>query len=218
VGESQFYFVAGFRLYGAPLAGGAAQELSFIQGTPLRHLALNSTHVFAVQSGFNVWSIPLAGGNGNVIYSFDGVHPHYDLAADDAALFVIKPSSLVSVPLPAGPPITLVSGVLGRRLGLDATDLYFVQDDAISRIAKAGGAPLQLVALDPAQSVESIAVDDTHVYWADTSSDTVERAPKNGGPAEILASGLADPGVVRLDATSVYWATRGDGAIWTQAK
>ena len=51
-----------------------------------------------------------------------------------------------------------------------------------------------------------IAFDDTYVYWADnTTVGTIERAPKSGGGATVVARDPS-PVAIAVDATSIYWA------------
>ncbi|MFO0591079.1 MAG: sialidase family protein [Polyangiaceae bacterium] len=54
-----------------------------------------------------------------------------------------------------------------------------------------------------------LAADSTHVYWADTEAGTILRAPKAGGKAEIVTSGLAGPLAVAVDEARVYFTTIG---------
>lgn len=216
VGGDAFYWLASFRLWYAPLAGGGAAEKYFIQGTGSYQLALNATHAFAAQaaSPFTVWRIPLAGGGADAIHSFSAVHPHFDLVADETALYVDSSGEIVRVPLDGGPSEVLVSGGIGTQIAMDATDIYFGQSGFLSRVPKGGGDITQVVAVS--EGVRKMAVDATHVYWIDGSA--VRRVAKAGGAEEILASEQENPSVIRVDDTSVYWATQGNGAIWKLPK
>lgn len=52
-----------------------------------------------------------------------------------------------------------------------------------------------------------MALDATHVYWVETSRETVNRRPKAGGPIQTLASGQKDARLLVLDAQRLYWNT-----------
>jgi hypothetical protein len=83
------------------------------------------------------------------------------------------------------------------------------------RVAKTGGTILDLVPTQFDYQAGSIAVNDEHVYWTDTTSladGRLRRVPKGGGPVENLASGLFGPGSVNLSATHVYWGD--SGGVW----
>lgn len=94
------------------------------------------------------------------------------------------------------------SGALGAGLAADGAALYFTQ--GVYRLAKDGGAPLQL----SPEGVEGLAVDETHVY-AQTNSSLV-RARTDGGERRLLASwpscgGTHYPYNVAVDGAHVYW-------------
>jgi hypothetical protein len=218
-GES-FYWIASFRLYSVPLAGGAPAEVAFIQGSPSYQIAVNATHAFAAQSGggFTIRRVPLAGGPMDSIDSFSAVQPYFDLAADEGAFYRITSKELVGIPLPSGAPITLASGSLGSDVAIDDAYVYFKHDSTLSRVPKAGGAVTPLVTLDANEAVEGLAVDATHLYWSDGAGKAIHKVAKAGGPEELVASTSSAPSTVRVDDTSVYWASRSDGAIWKAAK
>ena len=52
-----------------------------------------------------------------------------------------------------------------------------------------------------------MAVDQTHIYWAD-DSDAVFRMSKAGGVAEKLCTGPIGAVGLVMDETTVYWVTR----------
>jgi hypothetical protein len=58
----------------------------------------------------------------------------------------------------------------------------------------------------PAQTLsECLALDDTHVYWADDAGPSILRVPKTGGPPELVANGGDRRGCVVLAGNRVYY-------------
>jgi hypothetical protein len=53
-----------------------------------------------------------------------------------------------------------------------------------------------------------MAVDGTHLYWADTAGNAVRRVPKNGGADELVAADTA-PQLVAVDADVIVWLSSG---------
>ena len=58
--------------------------------------------------------------------------------------------------------------------------------------------------------VADIAIDDTYVYFL--TPDAVARVPKEGGKGQTYVDGLSNPSSIGVDATSVYFTTRGTEA------
>jgi hypothetical protein len=74
-------------------------------------------------------------------------------------------------------------------------------------------APPALVFRDGLVSVADLAVNDGFVYWTDMGADTVNRAPQDGGPTQLLASAQNVPLRLAFDETFVYWSSNLGGAI-----
>lgn len=92
----------------------------------------------------------------------------------------------------------------------DGVDLYVTAGGEVARIPLDGGAG----AAYPAPNPWGLAVDDTHVYWADQRSEPndggpgrgmIRRMPKDGGAPETLVESDAVPLELALDDTNVYW-------------
>lgn len=110
-----------------------------------------------------------------------------------------------------------------RELVLDARNAYVADwgttenafaDGAIVQIPLCGGTP---VVLATAQAwPDAIAVDATHVYWANagaedsSSGGVIRKVPIGGGAIVTLAAELDSPSGIAVDATSVYWMTATD--------
>jgi len=92
-------------------------------------------------------------------------------------------------------------------------DTFFLSDRllGIKKAPKSGGIPLP-VAPKIGLDVPQIAVDETSVYFItmdDAATGSIYSVPKNGGTPKLLATKLAAPIDLALDATSVYWANLG---------
>jgi len=83
--------------------------------------------------------------------------------------------------------------------------VYYVAK-GIWRVYKDGGAPELIASSDDAGNPRRLAVDDTHVYWADYDAGSIARATKTGGAAEVVVSNQDHPWAVALSETTLYWS------------
>jgi hypothetical protein len=88
---------------------------------------------------------------------------------------------------------------------MDETNVYWALDGGVQKCAASGcgGHPTTLAT---GQTIESMAIDATRVYWSGGS--TVMTVSKMGGTPTALATGQGDAVGVAVDATNVYWADR----------
>jgi hypothetical protein len=143
------------------------------------------------------------------------------LAADGQAVYWIINGAVGKTILPMGPATQLAPGnsaFLGdifanALLAIDDLNVFAATTPEITSVPKAGGAA-QSVA--PNWNAMAIAIDTTYVYWAEIpdehSGSNIMRAPKAGGPVEMLASSQPVTQRVLVDAVSVVWANSGVGA------
>jgi hypothetical protein len=97
----------------------------------------------------------------------------------------------------------------GSSIAVDGGDVYWIADteqgkvrqSTLMRLEKNGGKPM-LIASSTTARLQGLALDDKGVYW--TAGGAVLRAPKSGGPATPLASGLSGADAVAVDDTDVY--------------
>jgi hypothetical protein len=102
----------------------------------------------------------------------------------------------------------------GPECGLAASNdyLYWVGAFGIGRVNFEG--PATPTAISPhLQRPCGVAIDGSHVYWADRESGTIGRADLDGGdPNAALIGGLEHPCAVAIDSSYLYWVdTRGIG-------
>jgi hypothetical protein len=98
-------------------------------------------------------------------------------------------SSVWAVSKHGGFPTTLATGTNGcsfsvGNVEIDATDLFFIRDSTVVRLAKAGGeiAPLGT------SGAAALTTDRDNVYWIDLFDDSIKSVPKRGGAAQTIAS------------------------------
>lgn len=65
------------------------------------------------------------------------------------------------------------------------------------------------------QEPTGLAVNGSHIYWADSNQGTITEASLNdpAGTARVLISGQDDPQGMALDSSHIYWADEGAGTI-----
>lgn len=107
-------------------------------------------------------------------------------------------------------------------MAADATTLYWITPSGAVRslpTSEAGQTPRELAAV---VAPRRIAVDDASLYVTTSglapSSGTLVRIAKDSGAKTELASGLANPSAITVDATYVYWANIDDGTIMRVAR
>jgi hypothetical protein len=115
-----------------------------------------------------------------------------------------------------------VSTPLGG-LVIDGTYAYWgVISGGIVRKAKNGsGAVEDVASSSEAPSPTYLAVDSTHVYWADFADDAIYRLAKDGsGSRSTIKSGLGLALLVMLNGTDIYFtdATGGSQGVWKGPK
>jgi len=104
-----------------------------------------------------------------------------------------------------------VEGLVVEESGIYLTE--HAQQGRVLRVTADGTHPLRVLA-DRQDFPKGVAVDGTHVYWANWSggaSGSVSRVPKAGGAVQRLAEDEAGPQYVAVDETHVYWNNHGDG-------
>jgi len=58
-----------------------------------------------------------------------------------------------------------------------------------------------------------VAVDSSHIYWANYLGGTINEAPLAGGTATTLVTGQSDPVGVAVYGGRLYWNNLGTGTI-----
>ncbi len=160
------------------LTGGMPSTLIAEQTAPT-FLALSASDVYWTDT-YGLHAISKAGGKPRII---TGACP-YDCTCADAAFVVDSTNAyclqpyrgVLEVALATGAITTLVgapdamsypSGIFPEEIAIDADAVYWVSDEGLMSVPKAGGATTTL----STQGGTAIAVNDTSVYWATGTSE-----------------------------------------------
>ena len=76
--------------------------------------------------------------------------------------------NIEAVPNGGGTVTTLVSSGTANGYASDGVNVFYVDNNVIKSIPVSGGTPTTLISI-PANSLSDIVVDDTYIYWNDTS-------------------------------------------------
>jgi len=155
------------------------------------------------------------------------------LALDEAFIYWSDSSdgTIKRRALSGGETTTILSGQVNpRSLAIDASSIYWLTEDpaghggSVRRAPIAGGAVTTLALIRPSSVAPAIAVDRTHVYWAEPldiiSQDgfkhdsRVMRIAIEGGTSTALSKGLGMLSTLVIDGTDVYFNALYEGGAW----
>jgi virginiamycin B lyase len=122
-------------------------------------------------------------------------------ASDATTLFAVgKKKWQVSLPL------------TGVGIAVGAGHIYWAHPEAIGRANLDGSNPNQ--SFVPAGLPYAVAVDSSHIYWADTNTGTIGRANLDGSnPDQNFITTANYPSGVAVDSGHVYWTNASTGSI-----
>ena len=211
-------------------AGGADETTLVLIG--VWGVALSPTSLFWVTSTGSAQSMPKGGGAVMTLGMVSGPNPNDEVVAvalDTESFYFVATSplsaTLSSVPVSGGPVTTLATVDADvTALTLDTQYLYFVVDDALTRLPLGGGATS--VVANGFTGTIALKVDSGNVYATidrgNNPTGSVVRVPVTGGTPTVLASSQWDPYGLAVDGNCVYWAdmesANGPGAIMMVAK
>jgi hypothetical protein len=166
---------------------------------------------------------------GAVVYALSGAVPPRTLSAaperaqpsalrDGFAYWFTDTFTLMRAPVEGGPAVALASAAQRPlAMAVGATHVYWatgtIAQDTIVAVSVAGGAPQVMVSGE--KQVDSIAVDDGALYWADILTGTIRTQALAGGTARTLFSGQRTPHGLEWVAGFLYWSEfTAQGALW----
>jgi hypothetical protein len=112
-------------------------------------------------------------------------------------------------------PQAMAANEVPRQLAVLGSTVWYTTGVEVRQVLASGDVPTVIV---PGQTdAESIAVDASGVYWANSSrSGAIRRF--DAGDAVTLATEQATPAGISLDAQFVYWANSRSGEVMKLAK
>jgi len=199
----------------APTAGGAATIEYASPGGSADSIAVDGSAVYWLMfpaSGAN-WNGDLRSkaypGGTEVVLAANLPRPR-EVAIDESNVYWLEGESpdirIMSIGKTGGAASTVVTGSL-HALTFAYGYLFYgdsTYNGIVFRPPAMGAAEVIASPADPAR----IAVDDTHVYWLDLATNTVQRASRAGGsiPETLASTGVAS-GNMALDDAYVYWTS-----------
>ncbi len=197
-----------------PKQGGPVFDYPIAVSDSGRAMAVGSQDVYF--SDYGLLRIPKGGGKQVHVDSKAFV---YAVAADASGAYWMGPAGgagnyavLAHQPGEVGATVLTNPSSIGNALAIDGESIFFAASPGIRRIPKTGGAASTVV---PAK-VWRLAVDEASVYWTDGFTGgayTVNKAPKAGGTATVIASGAGGYVDIAVDDRCVYWADLYGGEI-----
>jgi hypothetical protein len=135
-----------------------------------------------------------------------------DVALDDTTVYWIDESWIFRMAFDqvgmGEAPAMVYAGGAPNTLTVDATHVYFDDNQAIGRAVKDGTNQGIESLADGQATVWDIAVDETHVYWTSASNGELVRVSLAGGEAETLAQ-TNNPWGLDLGCHAAFWAENG---------
>jgi hypothetical protein len=200
-----------------PLGGGAATTLA--SGPWPSGIAVNSGAVYWGESGdIETMSLSSPGGTVTTLVKGRAYEAIRGIAIDAASVYwttemqppTIEPhpcgqGDVMKVSLGGGPVTTLaLMQTCPLSVAVDATNVYWYTQGAISKVPVGGGDTVTLVS----GSAGAFAVDGTSVYWAGAGG-SIKKVPIDGGATVTLTIVPTGDQVsdIAVDAANVYWTS-----------
>ncbi|HSE27710.1 MAG TPA: hypothetical protein VLA95_05730 [Gemmatimonadales bacterium] len=212
-----------FTIYRTPAAGGA----STVVWTATMHVA-----AMLADGGYLYWlentypnpepamairRVPLAGGAVEpVVEDLQTWGRTFAVRGTSLFLSVVSGGSeeMVEIPLAGGPPTPLATlPRTPRKLVVDETALYWIDDVAVASVPRGGGTPTEL--WSNGRAPLDLLLQDGSLTWTETTgpahgeTGAVRTMPAEGGTAAVISEGGDAPRRVAADANGVYWTEGG---------
>ncbi len=128
-------------------------------------------------------------------------------AAPAQAKVRARPARKDTPPPPPKVPEVIADDLAGARaLRQDRRNLYLLTDDAVVRLAKAGGA---ITSLSPAKAPLDLSVQRDRLYWSEPEEGKIRSVTVDGQAPTVLAEGRNHPRWLTSDPSALYWVEEG---------
>jgi hypothetical protein len=208
---------------GGTCSGGKCQPVALTTGASPRHVALDNTHVFYVDSKNAHVGQLNKDGSAKVDLALGGTKNNYPqgLAIDgtnvywggiDGVLFRCAIGGC------ANAPTGVANTTSFRDLVVDATNVYWIEDTSPNRIKVASktGTNQNGTQLASAASFNRLAQDTDYLY-ASGDDGTIRRIAKSNGALTTVGQAAASSLSIAVDGTSVYFSDGDDPASINRA-
>ena len=206
-------------LRSAPVGGGAVTDL--VVAPAAREIYVTPDFILWTREPDDVQQIPITGSpDGMTALLLSGNLLTQGLTADDEAIYWVNRQDgnvkRGAFDLTGETPLAI--GDVPWDVAVDDTSIYWTESGAapmsgkVVMADKTDGSGAVVLSADEARPV-GIAIDESHVYWANEEDGSVKAVPIGGGAVKIVMGGLSKPANVAVDATSVYVTDAGGDAV-----
>lgn len=193
---SNIYYMSGFEnINSLPIGGGTGTQLA--TGVWPRSCAFDSDAIYFVD--YYTKDVKRFDLSTNAITTLIGSNSSEGtIFINDSMVFFNIGGSIEAVPKTGGTATTLVSSQTATGFVATSNYLFFIDNGAIQATPLAGGQPIVLRSVSP-NVVTSMAVDNTYLYWTDTSAGigagVIMRTPLPGATlfADDFSTNAIDP-------------------------
>lgn len=203
----------------APIGGGEVMDLA--PAPAARELFVGTDQVWWTGEPDDLWRAPVGGlpqGMQPDLLSSNAL-PN-GLAVDAESLYWVNrlDGAIKKADHSFGGQMVLATGDIPWDIAVDDSFVYWTEQGsgvgagAVRKASKVDGSGAVLLAAD-ATGPRGLAIDATHLYWANKDEGAIKSVPLDGGPVTVLAAGQGQPSNVAVDADFVYWTNFGDDSI-----
>ncbi|MBE2320770.1 RICIN domain-containing protein [Solirubrobacter sp. CPCC 204708] len=187
------------------------------RGVPfMRTVAVSTSHVYWSNSRVGIGRANLDGSGANS--QFIPTSNAFGVAVDGTYVYWSSSGAIGRAKLDGSEvDPTFITGVAASGLAVDGTHIFWARNTNPGTIGRANldgsGADPNFIQTDRL-GVESVAVDDAHVYWTVSTAKRIGRANLDGSAVDLdFIASVGSPAAVAVDDAHLYWTTSGPNSI-----